>query len=74
MYIASMHSLLTSGNIIYESDNSQCDYANQDPSTVGLSAKEVEENSKPYLCAVGAGCTKRYRQMNGLKVCLTHFL
>jgi hypothetical protein len=30
--------------------------------------EEAEERNRPYICAVGAGCTKRYRQMNGLKV------
>lgn len=34
---------------------------------LGLSAQEAEQRSRPYVCAVGAGCTKRYRQLNGLK-------
>ena len=34
---------------------------------LGLSIEEAEERNRPFVCAVGAGCTKRYRQMNGLK-------
>jgi transcription factor SFP1 len=38
---------------------------------LGLSIEEAEERNRPYVCAVGAGCKKRYRQMNGLKVSQT---
>lgn len=46
---------------------SQCDFALNDPADLGLSVAEAEKRNRPYVCAVGAGCTKRYRQMNGLK-------
>jgi len=34
----------------------------------GLTQEEAEERAKPYACAAGDGCNKRYRQANGLKV------
>lgn len=46
----------------------QCDFAIHDAVDLGLSVEEAEERSRPFVCAVGAGCLKRYRQMNGLKV------
>lgn len=48
--------------------HSQCDFAIHDAVDLGLSIEEAEERSRPFVCAVGAGCNKRYRQMNGLKV------
>jgi len=47
--------------------NSQCDYGENDAAERGLTTEEAELRSRPFVCAVGAGCTKRYRQMNGLK-------
>lgn len=49
----------------------QCDFAIHDAVDLGLSIEEAEERSRPFVCAVGAGCQKRYRQMNGLKVSIT---
>lgn len=46
----------------------QCDFAVHDAVDLGLTLEEAEERNRPFVCAVGAGCTKRYRQMNGLKV------
>lgn len=51
-----------------KTDIRQCDFAIHDAVDLGLSIEEAEERSRPFVCAVGAGCTKRYRQMNGLKV------
>jgi hypothetical protein len=48
----------------------QCDFAIHEAVDLGLSVEEAEERNRPYVCAVGAGCQKRYRQMNGLKVSL----
>lgn len=52
----------------HANENSQCDFAIHDAVDLGLSVEEAEERSRPFVCAVGAGCLKRYRQMNGLKV------
>jgi transcription factor SFP1 len=48
---------------------SACDFVIHEAVDLGLSIEEAEERNRPYVCAVGAGCKKRYRQMNGLKVC-----
>jgi hypothetical protein len=48
----------------------QCNFEVRDAVEKGLSEAEAEEKSRPYLCKVGEGCTKRYRQMNGLRVSL----
>ena len=49
--------------------NSACYFVIHEAVDLGLSIEEAEERNRPYVCAVGAGCKKRYRQMNGLKVC-----
>lgn len=49
-------------------DGSACDFVIHEAVDLGLSIEEAEERNRPYVCAVGAGCKKRYRQMNGLKV------
>jgi hypothetical protein len=45
----------------------QCNFDIRDAVENGLSEAEAEEKSRPYVCQVGGGCTKRYRQMNGLR-------
>lgn len=45
----------------------QCDFNVRDGVENGLSEEQAEEKSRPYQCQVGGGCTKRYRQMNGLR-------
>lgn len=49
-------------------DFSQCDFAIHDAVDLGLTIEEAEERARPFVCAVGAGCLRRYRQLNGLKV------
>ncbi|ORX36788.1 hypothetical protein BD324DRAFT_642356 [Kockovaella imperatae] len=56
-----------SNGLRYHQQKGQCDFAQQDAGDLGLSLEEAEERSRPFVCAVGAGCKKRYRQMNGLK-------
>lgn len=56
-----------SNGLKYHQQKGQCDFAIHDAVDLGLSIEEAEERSRPFVCAVGAGCTKRYRQMNGLK-------
>ncbi|KAL7422473.1 hypothetical protein Q5752_003121 [Cryptotrichosporon argae] len=56
-----------SNGLKYHLQKGQCDFAIHDAIDHGLTLEEAEERSRPYVCAVGAGCTKRYRQMNGLK-------
>lgn len=47
----------------------QCNFEVRDAMEwAGLSQEEAEERAKPYACAAGDGCNKRYRQANGLKV------
>lgn len=57
-----------SNGLKYHLQKGQCDFAIHDALDHGLTLEEAEERARPYVCAVGAGCTKRYRQMNGLKV------
>ena len=57
-----------SNGLKYHQQKGQCDFAIHDAVDLGLSVEEAEERSRPFVCAVGAGCDKRYRQMNGLKV------
>lgn len=57
-----------SNGLKYHLQKGQCDFAIHDAIDHGLTLEEAEERARPYVCAVGAGCTKRYRQMNGLKV------
>lgn len=45
----------------------QCNFEVRDAVENGLSEAEAEEKSRPFVCQVGGGCTKRYRQMNGLR-------
>lgn len=46
----------------------QCNFEVRDAMEwAGLSQEEAEERAKPYACAAGDGCLKRYRQANGLK-------
>ncbi|WVW83781.1 hypothetical protein I302_105802 [Kwoniella bestiolae CBS 10118] len=56
-----------SNGLKYHQMKGQCDFAIHDAVDLGLSLEEAEERNRPYVCAVGAGCSKRYRQMNGLK-------
>ncbi|WVR07152.1 hypothetical protein IAU60_004193 [Kwoniella sp. DSM 27419] len=56
-----------SNGLKYHQQKGQCDFAIHDAVDLGLSIEEAEERNRPFVCAVGAGCTKRYRQMNGLK-------
>lgn len=56
-----------SNGLKYHQQKGQCDFAIHDAVDLGLSIEEAEERSRPFVCAVGAGCNKRYRQMNGLK-------
>ncbi|WWC94055.1 hypothetical protein V866_000893 [Kwoniella sp. B9012] len=56
-----------SNGLKYHQMKGQCDFAIHDAVDLGLSLEEAEERNRPYVCAVGAGCNKRYRQMNGLK-------
>lgn len=50
----------------------QCNFEVRDAMEwAGLTQEEAEERAKPYACAAGDGCNKRYRQANGLKVSLT---
>lgn len=60
-----------SNGLKYHLQKGQCDFAIHDALDHGLTLEEAEERARPYVCAVGAGCTKRYRQMNGLKVGVT---
>lgn len=60
-----------SNGLKYHLQKGQCDFAIHDAIDHGLTLEEAEERARPYVCAVGAGCTKRYRQMNGLKVSAT---
>lgn len=47
----------------------QCNFEVRDAMEwAGLTQEEAEERAKPYACAAGDGCNKRYRQANGLKV------
>lgn len=47
----------------------QCNFEVRDAMEwAGLTQEEAEERAKPYACAAGDGCMKRYRQANGLKV------
>jgi len=57
-----------SNGLKYHQQKGQCDYAMHDAIDLGLSVAQAEERNRPFVCAVGAGCFKRYRQMNGLKV------
>lgn len=41
----------------------QCNFDIRDAVENGLSEAEAEEKSRPYVCQVGGGCTKRYRQV-----------
>jgi transcription factor SFP1 len=51
----------------------QCNFEVRDAMEwAGLTQEEAEERAKPYACAAGDGCLKRYRQANGLKVSLFH--
>ncbi|ODN79750.1 hypothetical protein L202_03663 [Cryptococcus amylolentus CBS 6039] len=56
-----------SNGLKYHQQKGQCDFAIHDAVDLGLTLEEAEERNRPFVCAVGAGCTKRYRQMNGLK-------
>ncbi|WRT66238.1 uncharacterized protein IL334_003191 [Kwoniella shivajii] len=56
-----------SNGLKYHQQKGQCDFAIHDAVDLGLSLEEAEERNRPFVCAVGAGCNKRYRQMNGLK-------
>nr|ODN88373.1 hypothetical protein L203_02986 [Cryptococcus depauperatus CBS 7841] len=56
-----------SNGLKYHQQKGQCDFAVHDAVDLGLTLEEAEERNRPFVCAVGAGCTKRYRQMNGLK-------
>ncbi|WWC61756.1 uncharacterized protein I303_104341 [Kwoniella dejecticola CBS 10117] len=56
-----------SNGLKYHQMKGQCDFAIHDAVDLGLSVEEAEERNRPFVCAVGAGCNKRYRQMNGLK-------
>jgi hypothetical protein len=42
----------------------QCNFEVRDAVENGLSEAEAEEKSRPFLCQVGGGCTKRYRQVH----------
>lgn len=58
-----------SNGLKYHQSKGVCDFQIHDAvEWQGLTEQEAEERSRPFLCAVGSGCTKRYRQMNGLKV------
>ncbi|ORY34109.1 hypothetical protein BCR39DRAFT_236708 [Naematelia encephala] len=57
-----------SNGLKYHQQKGQCDFAIHDAVDLGLTVEEAEERNRPFVCAVGAGCNKRYRQMNGLKV------
>lgn len=56
-----------SNGLKYHREKGQCDFAIHDAVDLGLSLEEAERRNKPFVCAVGNGCNKRYRQMNGLK-------
>ncbi|KLT38462.1 hypothetical protein CC85DRAFT_305951 [Cutaneotrichosporon oleaginosum] len=56
-----------SNGLKYHLAKGQCDFAIHDAIDNGLTLEEAEQRARPYVCAVGAGCDKRYRQMNGLK-------
>ncbi|WWD17411.1 hypothetical protein CI109_101852 [Kwoniella shandongensis] len=56
-----------SNGLKYHQQKGQCDFAIHDAVDLGLTLEEAEERNRPFVCAVGAGCNKRYRQMNGLK-------
>ncbi|EIW70777.1 hypothetical protein TREMEDRAFT_71381 [Tremella mesenterica DSM 1558] len=56
-----------SNGLKYHREKGQCDFAIHDAVDLGLTFEEAERRNKPFVCAVGNGCTKRYRQMNGLK-------
>ncbi|BEJ04571.1 hypothetical protein CcaverHIS641_0203880 [Cutaneotrichosporon cavernicola] len=56
-----------SNGLKYHLAKGQCDFAIHDAIGNGLTLEEAEQRARPYVCAVGAGCDKRYRQMNGLK-------
>ncbi|KAK4684311.1 transcription factor SFP1, partial [Tremellales sp. Uapishka_1] len=57
-----------SNGLKYHQQKGVCDYQIHDAVDLGLTLEEAEERSRPFVCAVGSGCNKRYRQMNGLKV------
>lgn len=57
-----------SNGLKYHLLKGQCNFEVRDAMEYGgLTLEEAEELAKPYLCAAGQGCKKRYRQMNGLK-------
>lgn len=57
-----------SNGLKYHLLKGQCNFEVRDAMELGgLTLEEAEELAKPYLCAAGQGCKKRYRQMNGLK-------
>ncbi len=58
-----------SNGLKYHMSKGQCNFEVRDAvEWGGLTQEEAEEKSRPFVCAAGEGCTKRYRQMNGLKV------
>jgi transcription factor SFP1 len=57
-----------SNGLKYHMSKGQCNFEVRDAvEWGGLTQEEAEEKSRPFVCAAGEGCTKRYRQMNGLK-------
>jgi transcription factor SFP1 len=58
-----------SNGLKYHMSKGQCNFEVRDAvEWGGLTQEEAEEKSRPFVCAAGEGCNKRYRQMNGLKV------
>lgn len=57
-----------SNGLKYHMSKGQCNFEVRDAvEWGGLTQEEAEEKSRPFVCAAGEGCAKRYRQMNGLK-------
>lgn len=63
---------LQANGLKYHRLHGQCNFASKDPSLEGLTEQEAEERLRPYACAVGGNCERRYKNMNGLRYHYQH--
>ncbi|EJT98239.1 hypothetical protein DACRYDRAFT_24705 [Dacryopinax primogenitus] len=63
---------LQANGLKYHRLHGQCNFASKDPSLEGLTEQEAEEKLRPYACAVGGNCERRYKNMNGLRYHYQH--